>query len=222
MEGVSGRLRAVRERIRAAGGEHVTVVAVTKGFGRHAVEAAAAAGVEDLGENYAAELAAKADAAPGARWHFLGAIQRRKVRSLAPLVAVWQTVDRDGAAREVARRSPGAAVFVQVNVSGHTGRPGCAWDEAPQVVSTARHHGLDVRGLMCVASPDPSVARAEFRRLASLREELSLDELSMGMSDDLELAVEEGSTMVRVGTALFGPRPSAGRLQRYSSARGGL
>lgn len=208
---VARRLAEVRGRIAGvAGGRSVTIVAVTKGFGPDAVAAALAGGVGDVGESYAHELAAKASASPAdgagpVRWHFLGAVQRRKVRALAPLVHLWQSVDREAAGAEIARHAPGAAVLVQVNVTGAPGRNGCAWHEAPALVERLRGFDLDVRGLMAVAGRDRP--RPQFARLASLAGDLGLAELSMGMSDDLEAAVQEGSTMVRVGRALFGGRP---------------
>ncbi|MDP9402160.1 MAG: YggS family pyridoxal phosphate enzyme [Actinomycetota bacterium] len=222
MEGVAERVAEVRDRIAAAGGDPaaLTLVAVTKGFGPEQVAAVRDAGIGDVGENYAQELLVKAGVAEGGpRWHFLGAVQRRKVRALAPFVHLWQSVDRLVAGHEVARHAPGAAVLVQVNVTEQPGRPGCAWSEAPALVEGLCEAGLDVRGLMAVGSADGS--RLEFRRLASLRAALGLQEVSIGMSEDLEVAVEEGSTMVRVGRALFGPRPGAAGLRRYSHPRGG-
>lgn len=222
MEAVAERVAEVRARIAGAGGDPraLTLVAVTKGFGPEQVAAVADAGIGDVGENYAQELLAKAGTAErGVRWHFLGAVQRRKVRVLAPFVHLWQSVDRLAAGHEVARHAPGASVLVQVNVTEQPGRPGCAWSDAPGLVDGLRQADLDVRGLMAVGSAHGS--RMEFRRLASLRAALGLQELSIGMSADLEVAVEEGSTMVRVGRALFGPRPGAGDLRRYSHPRGG-
>ncbi len=217
---IEPRLAEVRERVAgAAGSRPVTIVAVTKGFGPEAVRAAQAAGLGDLGESYAQELAVKAPSAgPGARWHFLGAVQRRKVRVLAPLVHLWQSVDRVDAGQEIARRAPGASVLVQVNVTRDPRRNGCTWEEAPTLVDELRTMDLDVRGLMALAGrQDP---RLQFRRLAVLAGRLELRELSMGMSGDLEAAVEEGATMVRVGRDLFGPRPGPVK-RRYCSAEGG-
>lgn len=228
------RVAVVRRRIAASAGPRpVTLVAVTKGFGTSTVAAARAAGLDDLGESYAQELVAKAEAqagpaSSGVRWHFLGALQRRKVRVLAPLVHLWQSVDRSAAGAEIARHAPGARVLVQVNVSGLASRNGCSWDAAPGLVAELRSLGLDVRGLMAVAGRDDD-PRPQFRRLAALAAELGLEELSMGMSGDLEVALQEGSTMVRVGHDLFGPRPSrpaptvpdGGALRHYPSAQGG-
>lgn len=211
---VAARLADVRERIRGAGGDpaRVRVVAVTKGLGVEAVAAAVAAGLADVGENYAGELAAKMAAAADlpVRWHFLGHVQRNKVRRIAAGVHLWQGVDRLAAGEEIARRRPGAAVLVQVNLTGAPGRNGCRWEEAPELAAALARLGLDVRGLMGVGpAGDPEDARPLFRRLARLAGSLGLAEVSMGMSGDLEVAVQEGATMVRLGTALFGPRPDA-------------
>lgn len=217
---VAARVEAVRARIAAAGGAgQVRLVAVTKGFGPDAVEAALAAGVADLGESYANELTAKAAATAAARtraagtgedprWHFIGRLQTNKVRLLAPLVGLWQSVDRDRVGAELRRHAPGAEVLVQVNVSDEPQKGGCAPADTAGLVADLTAAGLAVRGLMCVgAAGGPEAARPGFRLLRQLADELGLVERSMGMSGDLEAAVEEGSTMVRVGAALFGPRP---------------
>jgi pyridoxal phosphate enzyme (YggS family) len=212
---VAANLDAVRDRIRAAGGDvtAVTIVAVTKGFGPDAVDAAVAAGATDLGENYAAELVDKWR--PGVRWHFLGAVQRNKVASLAPLVDLWQGVDRAEEAAAIAVRAPEASVLVQVNVSGEAQKSGCAWDDVATLVERARAGGVEVRGLMAVGpTGPPEDARLPFRRLAATARALELPEVSMGMTADLEVAVQEGATMVRVGTALFGARPRSGPGRR--------
>jgi pyridoxal phosphate enzyme (YggS family) len=217
---VAARLAEVRRRIAAAGGDgrSIRIVAVTKGFGPEAVRAAMAAGVYDVGENYADELVAKhAQVAPddSSRWHFLGKVQRNKVRRLAPLVHVWQTVDRRAAAEEIARRAPGARVLVQVNVSGEPQKNGCELADAPELVDGLRSLDLDVVGLMAVgpAGP-PDDARHGYRQLTNMADRLGLTERSMGMTDDLEVAVQEGTTMVRVGRALFGSRSVPTDLRR--------
>ncbi len=222
MEGVAARLaiaerlEMVRDRINRAGGDgrQVTVVAVSKGFGLDAVEAAYDAGLRDFGENYAQELWQKSGTGATSyptppRWHFLGAVQRNKVRHLAPVVHAWQGVARTAEGVEIARHCPGAGVMVQVNVTGAPRHNGCSFEEAPALVEDLRRQDLDVRGLMCIAPRyEP---RTAFRRLATQARDLGLSELSMGMSADFEAAVQEGSTMVRVGSALFGPRPGPDR-----------
>jgi pyridoxal phosphate enzyme (YggS family) len=214
---IRSRADAVRERIRTAGGDpaSIALVAVTKAFPASVMRHALEAGLLDVGENYAQELADKAEAlgpdalvALGARLHFVGRLQRNKVRALAPLVDLWQTVDRPELGAEIARRAPGAAVLVQVNASGEASKGGCRLDDAPALVDQLRRVGLDVRGVMTVgvADDEPATGRA-FAAVAALADSLDLPVRSMGMSADLEVAVAEGATMVRIGRDLFGPRP---------------
>ena len=210
---VGDRVAAVRQRIEAAGGVGVTLVAVTKGFGTDALDAVAAAGVADIGENYAQELLAKAPVVQrrGLIVHFIGRLQTNKVRAIAPLVGWWQSVDRPAAAAEIAKRASGARVLVEVNISGEAQKAGCDPTEADKIVAECARLGLDVRGLMAIGrAGEPEDARQGFRLLRRLVDDLGLTVCSMGMSADLEVAVEEGATMVRVGSALFGERPAHG------------
>jgi pyridoxal phosphate enzyme (YggS family) len=212
--GVAERLHSVRLRIEQAGGDPsaVRVVAVTKGFGPEAVVAARAAGLHDIGENYADELVAKAaelgDTSPSTTWHFLGAIQRNKVARLAPIVGMWQSVSRVEEGARIARFAPDATVLVEVDTTGLPERNGCPPDAVRALVPRLRDAGLDVRGLMTVAAPGPGAAASAFDTVRSLADELGLVERSMGMTDDLEAAVRAGTTMVRIGRALFGERPA--------------
>lgn len=217
---VAAAVARVRQRIAAAGGDpaRVALLAVTKGHPLDAVRAAQAAGLADVGESYGQELVAKAEewqasehGRPALRWHMIGRLQTNKVRLVAPFVSLWQSIDRLSLAAEVAHRAPGAAVLVQVNVSGAASQGGCPPERVPAVVDGCRDLGLDVRGLMAIGARGPEAeVRAGFARLRGLADRLELVERSMGMSSDLEAAVAEGSTMVRVGTALFGPRDRPG------------
>jgi len=214
---ISGRLAAIRQRISACSPDPaaVTVVAVTKGFSEDAVRAALAADILDIGENYADELLVKATATEGTepipRWHFLGSIQRNKVPRLAPVVACWQGVSRVEEGRTIARRRPGATVLVQVDIAGLPGRGGCDPQDVPELVSDLRDVDLDVVGLMAVGRPGPPEgSRPGFHLVATMADRLDLPVRSMGMTDDLEVAVAEGSTMVRIGRGLFGERPPKG------------
>jgi pyridoxal phosphate enzyme (YggS family) len=203
-------LADLRRRIASAGGdpERVAIIAVTKGHGLDAVQAALDAGVLDVGESYAQELRRKAEAIESpVRWHFIGGLQRNKVRLVAPFVHLWQSVDRLSLAGEIARHAPGAAVLVQVNVAGQEHQGGCPPERVASVLDGCTDLGLEVRGLMAIGPQGTdAVVRAAFRRVRELADQHGLPERSMGMSGDLEAAVAEGSTMVRVGTALFGPR----------------
>jgi pyridoxal phosphate enzyme (YggS family) len=207
---VNANLATVRQRIAAAGGDPalITVVAVTKGFGVAAINAAVAAGIADLGENFAQELLAKVDAAgPAVRWHFLGPVQRNKVAGLSRHVECWHTLDRASVGEAIARRQPGARVFVQVNATGEATKHGCRPNEAADLVGELRRLALDVAGLMAIGPTGaPELARPVFRLVADLARQLGLAELSMGMTDDLEVAIAEGATVVRIGRGLFGRR----------------
>jgi pyridoxal phosphate enzyme (YggS family) len=215
MASVADRLAEVRARIEGTGhdADRITIVAVTKGLSSEACGSALGAGLVDLGENYGQELEAKALALPGAaRWHMIGPVQRNKVRRLSPFVYLWQAVDRKEVGAAIAHHAPAARVLVQVNIAGRPGRSGCSWNATAPLVDELRALGLRVRGLMGVGDPDDP--RPGFRRLAGQASELGLPVVSMGMSGDLETAVQEGSTMVRVGTALLGPRPGRDDLRR--------
>lgn len=214
---VAARLASCRARIAAAGGaltgpRAVRIVAVTKTFGPDAVRAAVAAGCDAIGENYAQELLAKTAAlSPDEPWpevHFIGRIQSNKVRSLASVVDVWQSVDRASVVHEIVRRAPGARILVQVNATGEPDKGGCAPHEIADLVATATSSGLAVLGLMTVGPTDGDPVRTRRAFAATRRscDALGLDVCSMGMTHDLEIAVEEGATMVRLGTAVFGTR----------------
>lgn len=207
---VAAALERVRERIRrAGGGEEVSVLPVTKAFGPEAIDAARAVGCTAIGENYAQELLAKRDACAGLDVHFIGQLQTNKVRQLAGLVAVYETVDRAKLAREIAKRDPGARVMIQVDTTDEPGKGGCALAELDRLVETVRSLDLELVGLMTVGPTEggPEAARPGFRAVRAAADRLGLQHCSMGMTADLEVAVEEGSTEVRVGSALFGPRP---------------
>jgi pyridoxal phosphate enzyme (YggS family) len=213
---VAAAVAAVRARIDAAATRagrdpaSVTLVAATKTVPADRIAAALAAGVRDVGENRAQELLAKApaltDASP--RWHFLGPLQRNKVRALASWVTCWQTIDRVALGAVVARHAPGARVLVEVNLGREPQKAGCAPDETSELVDALRDLGLVVDGLMAVppVDADPRPCFAQLRQLAAND---TLPELSMGMTDDFEVAIEEGATLVRVGRALFGERPQS-------------
>jgi pyridoxal phosphate enzyme (YggS family) len=206
---VAERLAALRASIPAG----VTLVAVSKTHGPEAIREAYAAGQKDFGENYAQEWRAKADALADLadlRWHFIGALQTNKVRLLAGRVAAIHTVDRVELAREISKRFAAkgatARAFLEVNSGGEATKSGCAPEAAPALAEAVRAlPGIELAGLMCIPPPseDP---RPHFRALRALRDRLALAELSMGMSADWRVAIEEGSTCVRIGTAIFGER----------------
>lgn len=210
---VAERMAAVRDRIASLGGVDVAVLAVTKTFGLDAVRAAAAAGADGIGENYAQEVVAKlSGVASLPPVHFIGQLQTNKVRSIASIVDVYETVDRVSLAAEIAKRSPGARVLVQVDTSGEPGKGGSPVAAVPELVDVCLSLGLLVLGLMTVGPTEGGAvaARAGFRVVRTLVDRLGLTVCSMGMTDDLDVAIGEGSTEVRLGSALFGPRAPLG------------
>jgi PLP dependent protein len=206
---VAERLAALRAGIPAG----VTLVAVSKTHPADAVREAYAAGQRDFGENYAQEWREKADALadlPDLRWHFIGGLQTNKVKVLAGRVAAIHTVDRIELAREISKRFAAkgavARVYLEVNLGGEASKSGCAPAEAPGLAGAVRAlPAVEVLGLMTIPPPDDD-PRPHFRALRALRDRLGLAGLSMGMSADWQAAIEEGSTCVRVGTAIFGQR----------------
>lgn len=236
---VAGNLAMVRGRIAAAAERagrdpaDVALLAVSKGSDVASIRLALAAGQRDLGENRVQEAVAKykevGSLLPGAaRWHFIGRLQRNKVRYLVDWVHCIHSVDRPELAQEIDRRvlnrgalagsegAPGVEVLIEVNVSGEAAKGGVQPAALPAMLdAVAGLSGVRLRGLMAMAprATDPGEARPYFRALARLRDEavtrhpqLDLRQLSMGMSQDYEVAVEEGSTIVRIGEAIFGPR----------------
>lgn len=214
VDSVRVALDVVRGRIRAAGGDDsVSILPVTKGFGPEAIEAAVGAGCSSIGENYAQELVAKSsvlDRDGGSiEVHFIGQLQTNKVRQLAGLVDVYETVDRPRLASEIAKRAPGARVLIQVDAVGEAGKGGCPIGDVDALAEGVAALGLELGGLMTVGPTigGPEQARVGFRQVRSAVDRLGLSVCSMGMTADLEVAVQEGSTQIRVGTALFGSRP---------------
>ena len=220
---ITANLRRVRERIDAAcqragrSPDEVTVVGISKGFPVGAVVAAYEAGLADMGENRVQEAAAKvaAAAAQGARprWHLVGHLQRNKVKTALGLFDIIHSVDSLRLAEVISREAGAGApvpVLLEVNVAGEESKFGLAPDEVAVVLARARAlPNVAVLGLMTVAplAADAEEVRPVFRELRQLRDSLGLRELSMGMTDDFEVAIEEGATLVRIGRAIFGERP---------------
>ncbi len=217
---IKENLERVRERIEAAcqraGRESsdVTLIGVTKTVGAEAVVEAYEAGLRDFGENRVREALAKIEVVERLdfepRWHMIGHLQTNKVKVAAGRFGIIHSVDSVRLAKEISRRceSP-VSVLLEVNVAQDAAKFGFAPEEvaaALREIAVLPH--LDVRGLMTIApqTDNPEDTRPTFRRLRQLRDELALDELSMGMSGDFEVAIKEGATMIRVGTAIFGPR----------------
>jgi hypothetical protein len=206
---VADRVALVRSEISNAGGSEVSLIAVTKSFGIDALRAASAAGCEGVGENYAQELLEKVrDGIPPIDVHFIGALQSNKVRSLAGHIALWQSVDRESVVDELGRRAPGASILIQVDTTHEPTKGGVAPELLDTLRTRAESVGLVVKGLMTIGPTDgtPQECEKSFELLRRLVNEQGLSVCSMGMSADYRTAVACGSSMVRVGSGLFGDR----------------
>lgn len=215
---IAERLQAVRERIasaaRAAGRapESIALLAVSKRQPLEAIRAARAAGQRAFGENYLQEALDKLESLADldCEWHFIGRLQSNKTRPVAENFDWVHTVDRAKLARRLNEQRPAGLtplnVCLQVNIDDDPAKGGCAPADTAELAAQVRElPQLKLRGLMCVPHADRDPAAA-FTALAALGRELDVDTLSMGMSGDLEAAVAAGSTMLRIGTAIFGPR----------------
>jgi len=211
MAAIADNLQAVRARISGAPG--VTLLAVSKTQSAERIREAVAAGQKAFGENYVQEGVQKMEVLPGLEWHLIGPLQSNKTRLAAERFAWVHTVASEKIARRLSEQRPAALpplnVLIQVNVSGEASKSGVEPDEVEslaRVVATLPR--LRLRGLMAI--PEPGADRSRYASVKDvfdkLKSEFRFDTLSMGMSDDLELALAEGSTMVRIGTAIFGPR----------------
>lgn len=224
---VQGRVAAAAER---AGREpsSILVVAVTKTHPAAVAAEAVRCGITDLGENYVQEMLGKKEELEAlgvgpVRWHFIGHLQRNKAKYIVPFCELIHSVDSERLGREIDKRAAKVGrrqrVLIEVNVSGEESKFGVAPNrvrELAEMLLTLEH--VELRGLMTMApySDEPEASRPIYRRLAQLAAELAdagippeaLGELSMGMTQDFEVAIEEGATIVRIGTAIFGPRRS--------------
>ncbi len=226
---IAEKVSEVRERIRKAcerasrKPETVQLIAVTKGFGVERIREAVEAGIQDIGENFVQELRAKRQELndPTVRWHFVGHLQSNKVKYIADFICLVHSLDHRSVAEEIDKR--GARIgrvieaLVEVNTSGEKSKFGVYPEASLEFVKAlARYKNLKVKGLMTIGPfvPDPEDSRPAFRTLRQLRDEIAsagidnveMRELSMGMTKDFEVAIEEGATLVRIGTAIFGPR----------------
>jgi pyridoxal phosphate enzyme (YggS family) len=220
-EALPERLAQVRADIARRAAQPVTIVAVTKGFGVDAVRAGIAAGLLDIGENRVQEAMQKQEALgagsqeSGIRWHLIGHLQRNKARVVPGRFELVHSVDSLALATELDKRAAGLRVLLQVNVAGEEQKSGCAPDEArPLTRQISALGNLRLEGLMTMApfTDDVEVQRRTFRGLRVLRDTIKeedgiwLPTLSMGMSGDYATAVQEGATVIRLGTVLFGAR----------------
>jgi pyridoxal phosphate enzyme (YggS family) len=223
---ISQKLAEIRNRIAEAAKRarrdpaEITLVAVAKGQPLEKVIEAIAAGVTEIGENYAQEMSAHAGAGlkPAPTWHFIGHLQRNKVKQILDKAALIHSVDSLELAREIDRRAAAVdkvqPILIEVNLGGEKTKTGILPPAAKELAKRARElKHVELRGLMAIPPflPDPGAVRPYFRELREIRDEIQKEiryasELSMGMTHDFEVAIEEGATIVRIGTGIFGER----------------
>ena len=208
LEQIRERLEQINEIIAAKAQNQVDLIAVTKGFTHEEVNVASELGIKNFGENYAQELLAKNPLVDAEiSWHYIGQLQSNKIRKISHLVDVWHSVTSLKLAREIHNRNDQAEILLQVSVSGPSNSKGFEVEELPDLISQLRDENIDVSGLMTMGVPGDMVAtRFVFKRLRQLADTFELSECSMGMSDDFEIALECGSSMIRIGSAIFGNR----------------
>jgi pyridoxal phosphate enzyme (YggS family) len=235
---IERNIEAIRQRVQAAlnaagrASDEVTIIGVTKGVEPERIQSAMSLGLTDLGENRVQELMAKHDKLPGARWHIIGRLQRNKVKYIIDKAAVIHSLDSLPLAREINRHAERIQrvmpVLVQVNAANEETKAGLPCEEVLPFIETVFNlKYIKVMGLMMIAplSEDPELVRPYFRIMKQLYDELisnnyphtDIRYLSMGMSNDFETAIEEGSNMVRIGTALFGRREKGEAMWQENS-----
>ena len=224
---IAENVKIVRQRIVSAcvrvqrTPEEITLIAVTKTFSSNLVKEVTLAGIKDIGENYVQELCRKREkiADDSIRWHFIGHLQSNKVKHIVPWIYCIHSVDTISLGKEISRQAersgrPRAEVLVEVNTSGETTKFGVKPAETILLVKDlSRCSNIRVSGLMTIGPflPDPESSRPAFQVLAYLKkkivqEGIPMQHLSMGMTNDFEIAIEEGATMIRIGTAILGKR----------------
>jgi PLP dependent protein len=217
MPGVQAVIDRVRAACLAAGRDpsEVTIVAAAKTRTNDEIQAVVDAGITDIGENRVQEFLEKSDVVTGARWHLIGHLQSNKINKVVGQVALIHSIDSLDLAERIAARARTLGIIqpilIEVNISGEATKHGFLAEQVPEAVARlAELDGLDVLGFMAMPAPNDDAAE-RFRQVRELRDSvrtarLPLSELSIGMSGDLEAAIAEGATLVRPGTALFGPR----------------
>ena len=207
-EEIKERLQVINKIIDAKAQNPVTLIGVTKGFTHEEVNIASKLGIKNFGENYAQELLTKNPLVdPEISWHYIGQLQSNKIRKISHLVDVWHSVTSLKLAREIHKRNDQAQILLQVSLMGPSNSKGFKVEQLPQLISELRDMNIDISGLMTMGVPGDMVAtRVVFKELRKLADTFELPECSMGMSDDFEIALESGASMIRVGSAIFGNR----------------
>ena len=209
IEGVKERAHELAEEVKTKSGGNAILLPVTKGFGVREVEAVLEVGLTKVGESYAQELLEKAKNITDNRidWHMIGRIQRNKVKKLSETVDLWHSVDRKELIAEISKYKKGSKILIQVDMNERYQQGGCSPENVPGLIEFASDKGVNVEGLMTIGvDQDVETTRNIFAELAKLSKKMGLKEISMGMSNDFEIAIDYGATILRVGRSIFGER----------------
>tara|TARA_B100000953_G_scaffold227622_1_gene189188 strand:+ start:338 stop:991 length:654 start_codon:yes stop_codon:yes gene_type:complete len=209
IEGVKERAHELAEVVKTKSGGNAILLPVTKGFGVREVEAVLEVGLTKVGESYAQELLEKAKNITDNRidWHMIGRIQRNKVKKLSETVDLWHSVDRKELIAEISKYKKDSKILIQVDMNERYQQGGCSPENVPGLIEFASDKGVNVEGLMTIGvDQDVETTRNIFAELAKLSKKMGLKEISMGMSNDFEIAIDYGATILRVGRSIFGER----------------
>ena len=206
---VKERALELAEIVKNKSDGNAMLLPVTKGFGAEEVQAMLEVGLTQVGESYAQEVIEKAQIFNDNRiaWHMIGRVQSNKVRKLSETISLWHSVDRKDLITEISKRKKDSKVLIQVDMNNRPQQGGCSLEEVPELIEFASSKGLKVDGLMTIGvDQDVEATKRAFSGLAKLAESMGLREISMGMSDDYEMAIDHGATILRVGRGIFGER----------------
>jgi len=206
---VKERALELAEIVKNKSDGNAMLLPVTKGFGAEEVQAMLEVGLTQVGESYAQEVIEKAQIFNDNRiaWHMIGRVQSNKVRKLSETISLWHSVDRKDLITEISKRKKDSKVLIQVDMNNRPQQGGCSLEEVPELIEFASSKGLKVDGLMTIGvDQDVEATKRAFAGLAKLAESMGLREISMGMSDDYEMAIDHGATILRVGRGIFGER----------------
>ena len=209
IEEVKERAQQLSELVRTKSDGNAILLPVTKGFGAREVQAMLEVGLTKIGESYAQEILEKRKMVTDNRiaWHMIGGVQRNKVRKLSETVDLWHSVDRKELITEISKYQKNSKILIQVSLNDRHKQGGCSPENVPDLIEFASDKGINVEGLMTIGvDQDIDATKNVFAELGKLSETMGLKEISMGMSNDFEIAIDYGATILRVGRSIFGER----------------
>ena len=209
IEEIKERAQQLSELVRTKSDGNAILLPVTKGFGAREVQAMLEVGLTKIGESYAQEILEKRKMITDNRiaWHMIGRVQRNKVRKLSETVDLWHSVDRKELITEISKYQKNSKILIQVSLNDRHKQGGCSPENVPDLIEFASDKGINVEGLMTIGvDQDIDATKNVFAELGKLSQTMGLKEISMGMSNDFEIAIDYGATILRVGRSIFGER----------------